>query len=167
MRTLVEIVNRAADVLAQILLGVMVVVVFVQVIFRFFIQQPLSWSEEVARYVFVWIIWMGAAVAVKHGAHPGMDLLTKGFAPRWQRVTEVAMGLLYALTLLTVVVTGFALVYANMSQPSPAMELPMGIPYAAIPVAAVIMLLNLICTIFFPKKGARGHQVEVDKWASG
>jgi len=167
MRTLVEVVNRAADVLAQILLGVMVVVVFIQVIFRFFIQQPLSWSEEVARYVFVWIIWMGAAVVVKQAGHPGMDLLTKSFSPRWQRVTEVAMALLYAATLCTMVVTGFALVYANMSQPSPAMELPMGIPYAAVPLAAVIMLLNVACYVLFPRRGARGQQVEVDKWASG
>jgi TRAP-type C4-dicarboxylate transport system permease small subunit len=167
MRTLVEIVNRAADILAQFLLGVMVVVVFVQVIFRFFIQQPLSWSEEVARYVFVWIIWMGAAVAVKHGAHPGMDLLTKSFSPRWRRITEVVMALLYAATLCTMVFTGFALVHANMSQPSPAMELPMGIPYAAVPLAAFIMLLNVGCYVFFPRKGAREQQVEVDKWASG
>jgi TRAP-type C4-dicarboxylate transport system permease small subunit len=167
MRALVEIVNRAADILAQALLGVMVVVVFVQVIFRFFIQQPLSWSEEVARYVFVWIIWMGAAVVVKQGGHPGMDLLTKSFSPRWRRGVEVAMALLYAVTLLTVVVTGSALAYANMSQPSPAMELPMGIPYAAIPLAAVIMLLNLACYVFLPRKGAREQQAEVDKWASG
>lgn len=167
MRTLVEIVNRAAEALAQTLLGVMVVVVFVQVIFRFFIQQPLSWSEEVARYVFVWIIWMGAAVMVRQKGHPGMDLVTKSFSPRWQRVTEVTMGLLYAVTLLTVVFTGFALVSANMSQPSPAMELPMGIPYAAIPFAAVIMLLNLACSLFFPRKDAREQNVEIDKWASG
>jgi TRAP-type C4-dicarboxylate transport system permease small subunit len=141
--------------------------VFVQVIFRFFIQQPLSWSEEVARYVFVWIIWMGAAVVVKQGGHPSMDLLTKSFSPRWQRLTEIVMALLYVATLLTVVVTGFALVYANMSQPSPAMELPMGFPYAAIPLAAVIMLLNLTYYVFFPRKGAREQKVGVDKWASG
>jgi TRAP-type C4-dicarboxylate transport system permease small subunit len=167
MRRLVEVVNRTADILTQILLGVMVVTVFTQVIFRFFIEQPLSWSEEVARYVFVWIIWMGAAVVVKQGGHPGMDLLTKSFSPRWQRVTEIAMALLYVATLLTVVFTGFALVYTNMSQPSPAMELPMGIPYAAIPLAAVIMLLNLACSVFFPQQGAHDQKAEVDKWASG
>ena len=166
MRRLVEVVNRTADLLTQILLGVMVVVVFTQVIFRFFIQQPLSWSEEVARYVFVWIIWIGAAVVVKQGGHPGMDLLTKSFSPRWQRVTEIAMALLYVATLLTVVFTGFGLVLVNMSQPSPAMELPMGIPYAAIPLAAVIMLLNLACYVFFPRPGlpAKGGDRQMGLW---
>ena len=167
MRRLVKVVNRVAELVAQTLLGVMVVVVFVQVIFRFFIQQPLSWSEEVARYVFVWIIWMGAAVMVKQNGHPGMDLLTKSFPPRWQRATEVVMSLLYTATLLTVVVTGFALVRANMSQPSPAMELPIGIPYAAIPLAAVIMLLNLTYYVFFPRKESRESEGKVDTWASG
>jgi TRAP-type C4-dicarboxylate transport system permease small subunit len=152
MRKLVEAVNRAAEILTQVLLGVMVVVVFTQVIFRFFIQQPLSWSEEVARYVFVGIIWMGAATVVKDNGHPGMDLLTRSLPVAWQRAIHILVNLLVAATLVTVVVTGFRLVAANMSQPSPAMELPMGIPYAAIPIAAAIMLLNLLFYVFFPKK---------------
>ncbi len=152
MRRAVDVLNRAVDVLTLTLLAVMVVVVFTQVIFRFFIQQPLSWSEEVARYVFVWIIWMGAATVVREGGHPGMDLLTRCFPPAWQRVTELAMGLLFIATLVTIIFTGFGLVAGNMSQPSPAMELPMGIPYAAIPLSACIMLVNLLCTVFFPRK---------------
>jgi len=152
MRTFVETLDWAVDRVTLTLLGVMVVVVFVQVIFRFFIQQPLSWSEEVARYVFVWIIWMGAATVVREGGHPGMDLLTRSFSPAWQRVTELAMALLFFATLVTIIVTGFGLVLGNMSQPSPAMELPMGIPYAAIPLSACIMLLNLLCYVFFPRK---------------
>jgi TRAP-type transport system small permease protein len=152
MRKLVEGVNRAAEILTQIFLAVMVVVVFTQVIFRFIIQQPISWSEEVARYVFVGIIWMGAAVLVKDDGHPGMDLLTRNLPSSWQSAIRFLVNILVAATLGAVMITGFQLVYANMSQPSPAMELPMGIPYAAIPLAAAIMLLNLLCYVVFPKK---------------
>lgn len=152
MRKLVEAVNRVAEVVTQVCLGVMVVVVFTQVIFRFVIQQPLSWSEEVARYVFVGIIWMGAAAVVKDKGHPGMDLLTRSLPPAWQRGIDLLVNTLVAATLLTVVVTGFRLVSGNMSQPSPAMELPMGIPYAAIPISAAIMVLNLLFYVFFPRK---------------
>ena len=42
----------------------------------------------------------------------------------------------------------------------------MGIPYAAIPLAAVIMLLNLACYVFFPRPGSQQKE-EIDKWASG
>jgi TRAP-type C4-dicarboxylate transport system permease small subunit len=152
MRKLVEVVNRGAEALTQIFLAVMVVTVFTQVIFRFFIQQPLSWSEEVARYVFVGIIWMGAAAVVRENGHPGMDLLTRSLPPGWQRGIQLLVNLMVAVTLVTVVLTGSRLVYGNMSQPSPAMELPMGIPYAAIPLSAAIMLLNLVFYVFFTKK---------------
>jgi TRAP-type transport system small permease protein len=152
MRKLVEVVNRAAETLTQVFLAAMVVVVFTQVIFRFIIQQPISWSEEVARYVFVGIIWMGAAVLVKDDGHPGMDLLTRSLPSSWRRAIRILVNLLVAATLGTVVVTGGQLMYANMSQPSPAMELPMGIPYAAIPLSAAIMLLNLVFYVFFPKQ---------------
>jgi TRAP-type transport system small permease protein len=157
MRKLVEGVNRGAEILVQVLLAVMVVVVFTQVIFRFFIQQPISWSEEVARYVFVGIIWMGAAAVVREDAHPGMDLLMRSLPPVWQRGIQLLVNLMVVATLVTVAVTGFRLAYGNMTQPSPAMELPMGIPYAAIPLSAAIMLLNVICYVFFPKK-AEGDQ---------
>jgi TRAP-type transport system small permease protein len=152
MRKFVEGVNRGAEILTQVFLAAMVVVVFTQVVFRFLIQQPISWSEEVARYVFVGIIWMGAAVLVREDGHPGMDLLTRSLPSSWQTAIRVLVNLLVAATLGAIVVTGFQLMYANMSQPSPAMELPMGVPYAAIPLAATIMLLNLLCYVFFPKK---------------
>ncbi len=157
MRRLVEAVNRGAEVLVQIFLVVMVITVFTQVIFRFVLQQPLSWSEEVARYVCVGIIWMGAAAVVREDGHPGMDLLTRSLPPAWQRGVQLLVNLMVAATFVTVAVTGFQLAYGNMAQPSPAMELPMGIPYAAIPLSAVIILLNLICYVFFPKK-AEGDQ---------
>ncbi|MEI8190694.1 MAG: TRAP transporter small permease [candidate division NC10 bacterium] len=152
MRKLVEGVNRGAEILTQVFLAVMVVVVFTQVIFRFFIHQPISWSEEVARYVFVGIIWMGAAAVVREDGHPGMDLLTRSLPPVWQRGIQLLVNLMVVATLVTVAVTGARLAYDNMSQPSPAMELPMGIPYAAIPLSAAIMVLNVICYVFFPKK---------------
>lgn len=157
MRRLVEAVNRGAEVLVQIFLVVMVITVFTQVIFRFVLQQPLSWSEEVARYVCVGIIWMGAAAVVREDGHPGMDLLTRSLPPAWQRGVQLLVNLMVAATFVTVAVTGSQLAYGNMTQPSPAMELPMGIPYAAIPLSAVIILLNLICYVFFPKK-AEGDQ---------
>jgi TRAP-type C4-dicarboxylate transport system permease small subunit len=144
MRRLVDAVNRGAEIATQACLGVMVIIVFTQVIFRFFIQQPLSWSEEVARYVFVGIIWMGAAVVVRENGHPGMDLLTRSLPAAWQCAIQIFVNLLVAATLGTVVITGFHLVSA--------MELPMGIPYAAIPLSAAIMLINLVFYVFFPKK---------------
>jgi TRAP-type C4-dicarboxylate transport system permease small subunit len=157
MRRLVEAVNWGAEVLTRILLVVMVITVFTQVIFRFVLQQPLSWSEEVARYVCVGIIWLGAAVVVREDGHPGMDLLTRNLPPAWRRGVQLLVNLMVAATFVTVAVTGSQLAYGNMTQPSPAMELPMGIPYAAIPLSAVIILLNLICYVFFPEK-AEGDQ---------
>ena len=142
----------------------MVVVVFAQVIFRFFIQQPLSWSEEVARYVFVWIIWMGAAVVVKDG-HPGMDFLTKLFP----RMATRDRGCLWPCCIWRPCSPWCSRVWPGVGRHEPtlpAMELPMGIPYAAIPIAAVIMLLNLACYVFFPRQGSQQKE-EIDKWASG
>jgi len=86
------------------------------------------------------------------GGHPGMDIVVRSLPPRVQRLVDTAMHLLFGLTLIAITVTGFMLVRVNMTQPSPAIELPMGIPYAAVPLAALLMLLNVVFFVFFPEK---------------
>ncbi len=152
MRKLVEVVNRTAEVLTLGLLAAVVIIVFLQIVFRSIFLQPLSWSEELARYLFVWLIFMGASTIVRVGGHPGMDIVVRGLPFPIRRLVDMAMHLLFCLTLIAIAITGFMLVGANMAQPSPAMEMPMGIPYAAIPLAALIMLLNVVFFVFFPQE---------------
>ena len=57
------------------LLSLMSTAIFLQVVFRYVIKYSLPWSEELARYLFVWFALMGAAVAVKDNAHFGVDFL--------------------------------------------------------------------------------------------
>ncbi len=126
------------------LLSLMSTAIFLQVVFRYVIKFSLPWSEELARYLFVWFALMGAAVAVKENAHFGVDFLVRKLKPETQHLLHL-IGSGFILCFLSVILfEGVGLTIKNWTQFSSAMRIPMSFPYAAIPFSAFIMIMYSI-----------------------
>ena len=151
MRRVLNGINKFFLGLAGVLMALMVVDVFLQVLFRFVIESPLSWTEEVSRYLFVWVVWIGSALVIAEKGHVGIDVVVKNFSVSRQRFMEILIYLIFLFPASVMVYFGFALADLNMNQPSAVLRIPMGIPYAAIPVSAILMILNILFHVFFPK----------------
>lgn len=126
--------------------AVLVVVGFAQVLFRFVFESPLSWSEELIRYVFVWSVFLTAAIAFRLDLHIEVDFLTTWYPPRLRRaMARVAWGcVVLFVAVLFVLGTRLVLAPSVRLQKSPAMEIPMAVPYAAVPVGAALMMVNVL-----------------------
>lgn len=124
--------------------AVMIAVTFAQVVSRYLLQSPLAWSEELARYCFVWIVFLGATLGLERGVHIGVDILTNLLPTtlqRWlQRLNEV---LILAFTLL-IIAASLPVIEANRLQYSPAMGFQMARVYLAIPVGMAVMALLVL-----------------------
>lgn len=158
----VEGVSRAFDAVARwvsaILVAVMTGTLLAQVFYRFVLERPLSWSEELARYTFVWLALLGASSGLRAGLHPGMDLLIARLPARARRGFGLFATLAMGWLLWVLLDHGLDLARLNMRQFSPAMRIPMGIPYAAIPVASAIMLVHLAAGLVGPESGGRAGE---------
>ena len=126
------------------LVTLMTIVVFLQVVFRYFLIRPLYWSEELARYLFVWISFLGATLSVHRHAHFGMDFFFKMLPERWRRFLTLVIYLLMEVVVVVLLVQGVVLVQKTIDQHSPAMEIPMGWAYACLPVGAALMGIHLL-----------------------
>jgi TRAP-type C4-dicarboxylate transport system permease small subunit len=126
------------------LVVVMTVVVFLQVVYRYLLTQPLHWSEEMARYLFVWISLLGAALSVQKRGHFGMDFFFRMLPPRARRSLTVLLHLLVGVVIIVLLFYGILLVQKTADQQSPAMEIPMAWAYACLPVGAALMLIHLL-----------------------
>ncbi len=129
---------------ALVLLGAaMCLLIFAQVFFRFVVFVPLPWSEELARYLMVWMAMLGAPLALRMDQHIGVGLVLERL-PRRVRLW-VTLGTCLATIAFMAVIgwQGVLLCRKNLTQVSPAMQLPMMFSYAAIPVGGVCMLLEL------------------------
>jgi C4-dicarboxylate transporter DctQ subunit len=135
--------RRAREVVVMVLMAVLVVVVVASVIFRYVLLAPLEWSEEVGRYLMIWVGFLAASIAVQQGMHVGIDFLVNAARPgvaAWLRRLARA---LTAVFLLIVTAYGFFLVVNLWDQWSPVLQFRMTWPYLAIPVGSLLMLLEL------------------------
>jgi len=139
-RQLVAIETAAAGAL----IVVISLVVLLQVLLRYLFAYPSPWSEEVSRFSFIWVSLLGASLAVQHRSHFGFPLLVSRLGPRLRRAVSAVAAALTALTALLLVIAGLALVRLAAGQRSPALDLPMGWVYAAVPVSGALMLLHLL-----------------------
>lgn len=127
--------------MAGAILAVMTVLVFLTVIYRYFLLAPISWGEELARFLFIALSLFGAAIAMRDGAHFRITFLADKFSPALQRVVEIGIGLVTSIVLGIVIYKGWGLALLNRNQESPALGVPMSIPYAPVPLGAILMLI--------------------------
>ena len=123
---------------------VMVLVTLAQVIFRYVLAAPLPWSEELARYCFVWIVFLGGAVGLSRGTHLGVDLLVNAFPEVARRRFDALTNTLVAIFAATVIYASLPVLNINMFQRSPALGIQMSYIYMAIPISMGIIFL--ICS---------------------
>ncbi len=140
-KSIISIIDSATIVTLVLLAIVMVSITFAQVFARYVLSAPLFWSEELARYCFVWIVFIGAGAALKRGAHIGVDYFVQHLSEKVVNRIAIPVRLLMMFFLGTVIVNAIPVIERNMSQLSPAVGLPMGIVYLAIPIGSAIMLI--------------------------
>jgi TRAP-type C4-dicarboxylate transport system permease small subunit len=136
--------DRASQIVCCLMLLLMTAVVAIQVIFRYVLGASLTWSEELARYLLVWITFLGGGIALKRSAHMGLDVLTRALTPTAQGLARMISVLCVSAFLCTVIIKGAQLALFNMSQYSPAMGVPMGTVYLAIPTGCLVMLVQVV-----------------------
>ena len=123
-----------------LLMALMVGTIVLQVFCRFVLGNPLSWSEELARYAFVWITFLGAAVAYRHGAHIVVETVVVLLPRRAQAVLAWVVDALMVAALVLLLVQGLGIVEVNSNVEATMLEIPMSWVYGSVPVSAAIML---------------------------
>lgn len=141
-KTVFDIMDRCINWFLAILMAGMVVIITAQVGYRFILNNPLSWSEEAGRYLFVWISFMGAAAGVRYQVHLGIDLMDKLLSPGAYRWVVVVVNLIIQIFLLMIIYWGFKILGIIQFQESPSMHISMRYPYMAVPVGGICMLIN-------------------------
>lgn len=134
--------DRCINWFLALLMAAMVVVITAQVWYRFILNNPLSWSEEAGRYLFVWISFIGAAAGVRYQVHLGIDLMEKMLPEKAHRAAVVIVNLIIQIFLLVIIYWGFKILGIIKFQQSPSIHLSMRYPYMAVPVGAILMLIN-------------------------
>jgi TRAP-type C4-dicarboxylate transport system permease small subunit len=135
--------NQAMKFLAGFLIAAMAILVFLQVIFRYLLDAPLDWSEEMASFAFVWMALLGASVGLKDDQHPRLDVFFQIF-PDWiKKVSSLVINISILLVLVVLFIFGLKLIFAMQMQRTAALGYSVSYVYAVLPLAAVIMFIHV------------------------
>jgi len=123
------------------------IVVFLQVVFRYVLSQPLFWSEELPRYLLIWTTFLAAALAQKHRAHINITLAVNLLPRRIQKWLRILADILICVFLGVLVYSGSLVSRVTLHHRSTALQIPMAAVYLALPVGAALMMLYLLLQI--------------------
>lgn len=141
------------------LMSVMTLLIFVQVVMRYVFSNSLSWSEELARYIFIWLIYLGISFGCKEMKHLKIDAGLLLFPKKLRPYVIILGDILFLGFAIYIVVTGAQLVQVqiDMSKVSPALQLPLqyvnAAPMTGMAFAAIRQVQTIIYRINEIKKG--------------
>lgn len=126
-----------------------VIIIFFQVIMRYGFHSSLAWSEELARYLFLWQIWIGASFAVKHSKHLRAEILKTAVPEHFRNYIELIALVIWLCFSVFLTYKGIQVVQmvVRMNQLSPAMRMPMVYAYLSVPVGCGLMSFRLVQVI--------------------
>ncbi len=123
-----------------------------QVVTRFVLQEPATWSEPLIRMMLIWMAYLGLAAAVRAGSLISVDLLYRLLRGRKRRLLEGVIALA-TLSLLGILVWfGIDLANRVRFQNLAGLEIPVSFAYAAIPTGALISMLAVVAHFFDPRR---------------
>ena len=123
--------------------SVMGVVLLAQVFFRYVLNAPLIWSEELARYLLVWVTFLGIPYGIRHRAHIEMEYFFKKFPHPLQRILPIVTQSFLAICLVLLLPGALRFVRAQSGIDSSAMQVNMGLVYLVIPLGILVSAASL------------------------
>ena len=147
LKKIVGIINQIEDVFLVTMFAGMVAIIFSQVIMRYVFNNSLSWSEELGKFIFVWISWIGISIGHRRQEHIKITMLVDKLPPRLLKGAEAIV------ELMLIIICGITLYYGVMM-----IQIQIKIPYAGIKIStawgylAVVLgcgLMSLRAVVYF------------------
>jgi TRAP-type C4-dicarboxylate transport system permease small subunit len=143
VRTLLKLSDACFLGVAAIFSAGFFVCVVVQVFYRYVLEAPLPWTEELARYLFVWAAMLAAAVSVGRNEQFSIPLVADALPARLRHLLEFAIIVLGLAFSLVMVWYGWAMASRLMIAVSPVLPVSQGLVYLVIPIAGAYMVIHL------------------------
>lgn len=150
---LLNLVENLLDKLLITLFLVMVVSIVWQVIARYFLASPTIWSEELARFLIVWVTMLGSAYVLEHGGHVAVTLFAEMMPEPVQRMLDWLRDTIIIAMAGGLAYYGYGFAVSGARRMSTGLGVQMSYAYAAIPIGAVLIAFFLLTRRMAGPKG--------------
>ena len=133
-------VEKVLNIMVAVSFNLFIAACVLQVFTRFVLNNSLSWTEELARYAFIWSNLLGAAICTQKSSHATVTAITDALPKKVQTVLKIAVNLIIILVAYVLVRYGWKVVMSTRMQLSPALRISMSYVYASAPVCGVLVI---------------------------
>jgi TRAP-type C4-dicarboxylate transport system permease small subunit len=130
-----------------------------QILFRYVFKISAPWTEEAARYLMIWMALLASGLAFKNGEHFRIDFLTHRMRPRLQVSLNLWVSIIAGFFILSIILWGIPFAKLGFFTTAPGLQISMFLPYLAVPVGGLLMILNLTFFILRLVKSEGGTEV--------
>ncbi|WJQ05814.1 TRAP transporter small permease [Geobacillus stearothermophilus] len=157
MKRLTKAVDNLLNITIALCLAFMSIFVFGNVVLRYGFNSGITWSEEMARFLFIWLTFLGAIVALKDNEHLGVEMFVKKLPPKLRKLAYVICNLLILYCLWLVLNGSWKMTLLNANSPAPATGISLSFVYGIGIIMSVwmglILLFNLYKALFHKTDG--------------
>jgi TRAP-type transport system small permease protein len=147
MLRILHLINKASIFLASIFLGIMVFAIFYQVVARYFFNNPPPWTEEISRYLQIWLVCLMVSPLLASSEHLEIDVVYDLMSKRNKRMLDIIRHVASLIFAVILVYFSIQLNLTKRPQFSPALEISMAWIYWSIPVMAFLVAANQIALL--------------------
>lgn len=137
-----DFVNKIVAAFAIVLFVILIFACVLQVFFRFILHNSLSWSEELARFCFIWMHLVGASLLCRSHEHATVTVILDFITGKARKIWDIVIEMVILFDGVILTIYGIQLVQGTWGNPSPAMSLNMGIVNASAPVAGILLVIQ-------------------------
>ena len=135
---------------AALFSAIFLTAISLQVLYRYVLELPSPWTEELSRYLFIWSAFLAAAVSVGRDDQFFIPAFIDALPARPRRALQVAIDLAQLGFALVMVRYGSIMADRMMMARSPVLPMPQGVAYMVIPIAGLYMAVHLLCRLLIP-----------------
>jgi TRAP-type C4-dicarboxylate transport system permease small subunit len=139
-----SVIDKVVDITVITLFVVMISFTFLQVVGRYIFLYAPPWTEELARYISIWIVFLGASIGFRTSSHLGVDFFVELLPEAPKKFVFIIINLLLIGMLLTLMYQGIKMFRFAFGQVTAVTRISMSYIYAAVPVGALLMVFEVI-----------------------
>jgi TRAP-type C4-dicarboxylate transport system permease small subunit len=141
-----DMLNKISRVAITLLLIWVTIVLTIQIGSRYLLATGMSWTEEMARYSLIWIVFLGAAVVTKEKDHISVPILETAM-PSLKKYFKLIQGLIFLVYIVIVLGVSWGTLQILQYQSSANMGLSMALVYSVIPISFILIFIHLLASI--------------------
>ena len=142
-----KLLDNVVEWVCLVLMAALSVDLMLGVFSRYVLASTFTWYDEIARACFIWVVFLGAAVGVKRGAHFRLHLVVDRFPPRAQRAAGVFGRLVVVAFSIALIQQGWHFVELGRAQQTPVLGMSKAWIYSAMPVGGALMVLYSVAPL--------------------